>query len=410
MAWFDELREATFRGVSLFLVPTRDMSGGRRGPTHEYPQSDEPYAEDTGAKAESFTIEAVIHGDDYFADRDALLKALRQPDPGLFVDPYGVESRVQVRGWTVRESTQQGGTARFSINFDQAGRDRFPSGAIDSAGALQLSATATETAAAARFEGVFSTDSVPEFIREEARRNAQLQIDAARAIGTGVSPLDDASAAFGRALDDAQGLIQSAIPADVLGAAGMVMDAVQNVLPAGEILVNAFLDLRGLGDIDLAEAALAAAPTVTTAIGAANRLVQLELFRDLALARASAGVVDWQFDSFDQAVAARDQVAGAIDGAMRQTGRPAPALAAGGRHESHQSLMSMRGDLVRNVAARSGGLARIVRQELPVGGPSVVIAHRLYGDARRAGDIVRRNAVSHPSFVPGGTPLEVLSA
>jgi prophage DNA circulation protein len=41
--------------------------------------------------------------------------------------------------------------------------------------------------------------------------------------------------------------------------------------------------------------------------------------------------------------------------------------------------------------------------------PAVVLAHRLYGAADRAEDIVARNHVANPLFVPGGVALEVLS-
>jgi len=41
--------------------------------------------------------------------------------------------------------------------------------------------------------------------------------------------------------------------------------------------------------------------------------------------------------------------------------------------------------------------------------PAIVLAYRLYGDAERADEIVARNRVRHPGFVPGGQPLEVLS-
>lgn len=40
--------------------------------------------------------------------------------------------------------------------------------------------------------------------------------------------------------------------------------------------------------------------------------------------------------------------------------------------------------------------------------PALLIAHRVYGDARRADDIVSRNRIAHPGFVSGGQVLEVL--
>jgi prophage DNA circulation protein len=46
--------------------------------------------------------------------------------------------------------------------------------------------------------------------------------------------------------------------------------------------------------------------------------------------------------------------------------------------------------------------------------PALVLAQRLYGDPAsveaRAAEIVARNKVRHPGFVPGGVALQVLSA
>jgi prophage DNA circulation protein len=38
-----------------------------------------------------------------------------------------------------------------------------------------------------------------------------------------------------------------------------------------------------------------------------------------------------------------------------------------------------------------------------------VLAHRLYGDLAAETDLVARNRIPNPAFVPGGHPLEVLS-
>lgn len=409
VSWKDELREASFRGEPMFLVTKSRRQGGRRGPTHEYPQSDVPFAQDTGAKALRFSVEGVVHGDDYAADVKRLEAAFAEKGPGLYVDPWRGEIQVQVRDWSFGEAVETGGTVPYSVDFDEAGRDRHPTAAVDTGAGLSAAAAAAEIAAADRFERVFSTSSVPEFLRDEARRTAEDQIAAVRGLGTGLTALDDAAAGFNRALSEAADAVASALPADLLAAAASVMAAAETALSIGGIRVKSLLSLRALGDIDLAEQALALAATPTLARGAANRLVQLELYRDLALARSAAALPGWDFDSQDAAVAAQTELAGAIDAALVQTGRAAPILADPGRQASHRALRSLRTAVVRDVAARSGGLARIVRREIPAPAPSVVVAYRLYGDASRAGEISARNGLSHPGFVPAGRDLEVLS-
>ena len=41
--------------------------------------------------------------------------------------------------------------------------------------------------------------------------------------------------------------------------------------------------------------------------------------------------------------------------------------------------------------------------------PALVLAYGLYEDAGREAEIVTRNKVRHPGFVPGGQALEVLA-
>lgn len=409
MSWKEELREASFRGVPMFVVLKIRRSGGRRGPTHEYPQSDIPFSQDTGRKAKRFSVEGVIHGDNYGPDLKRLEEAFDEKGPGLYVDPWRGEISVQVRDYSFGEAVETGGTVPFTVEFVEAGRDRHPTATVDTAAVLSGASDSVASAASVRFEEVFSTNSVPEFLRNEARLTAAGQIDLARGLGGGLTPLDDLSASFNRALGEAGDLISSALPADIVTAARSVADTVGSVLPIGRARVLSFLQLRNLGDIDLAEQVLAAASTPTLARGAANRLVQLEFYRDLSLSRAAAALIGWDFDSMDEASAAQAAVVSALDGALVQTGRAAPVLADPGRQASHQALRALRSAVVRDVSARSGGLARIVRQEIPETVSASVLAYRLYGDASRAAEVVARNGIAHPGFVPSGTELELLS-
>jgi prophage DNA circulation protein len=74
------------------------------------------------------------------------------------------------------------------------------------------------------------------------------------------------------------------------------------------------------------------------------------------------------------------------------------------------ALADLRGAVVRDIAARGADLARVVRYTPPETLPALVLAHRLYGDAARDGELVARNGIAHPGFVPGGLELEVLTA
>ena len=75
---------------------------------------------------------------------------------------------------------------------------------------------------------------------------------------------------------------------------------------------------------------------------------------------------------------------------------------------------ALRRAVTADLTARGGTLARLQTHVPAVTMPALVIAQRLYGDPARmearAAEIVARNKVPHPGFVPGGAALQVLSA
>ncbi len=77
--------------------------------------------------------------------------------------------------------------------------------------------------------------------------------------------------------------------------------------------------------------------------------------------------------------------------------------------ESYQALADLRSATAKDITARGADLARVVAYDPPATRPALVIAYDLYEDAGRDAEIVGRNHVRHPGFVPGGQPLEVLS-
>lgn len=131
MAWRDNLRQASFRGVK-FNVDSSGLSIGRRIARHEYPQRDIPYPEDMGRRAREYKVEAFVLGDpagdnDYMVPRDALIEAIEKAGPGQLVHPYYGTVAVTVFGEvTLSESTREGGMAKFTITFLEAGKQEEP--------------------------------------------------------------------------------------------------------------------------------------------------------------------------------------------------------------------------------------------------------------------------------------------
>jgi len=141
---------------------------------------------------------------------------------------------------------------------------------------------------------------------------------------------------------------------------------------------------------------------VEIGIDAAERLDVIPANIDLSAAEAVAATTEIVFESYDDAVAVRDDLAERIDAAAFD-------MADVGDDAGYEALTTLRLALVRDVTQRGGSLDRLYSYTPPSSEPALVTAQRLYGDADRAQEIVDRNRVRHPGFVPAGAVLEVLT-
>lgn len=131
MSWRANLLPASFRGAKFF-VNSSDYQVGRRTQLHQYANRDKPYLQDLGSEADSFSIEAFIiqnigNGYDYFAERDALITALKQRGPGTLIHPFFGIKKVGLEGQaSISESFDEGGIAKITMTFREAGVRALP--------------------------------------------------------------------------------------------------------------------------------------------------------------------------------------------------------------------------------------------------------------------------------------------
>lgn len=121
----NNLHAASFKGAS-FLIRSGTTSGGRKTVIHEYPNTDRRFVEDLGELLKNFTIDGIVHGTNYFADRDALIEALKSGGSGELVHPFFGTITVVAQPYTVIEDTTGLGVARFTMVFNQADESIFP--------------------------------------------------------------------------------------------------------------------------------------------------------------------------------------------------------------------------------------------------------------------------------------------
>lgn len=393
--WRDALQPAKFRNAG-FLYADADGTLGRRVHLHEYPGRDLPFAEDLGRKARQWTMNIFVIGAGYMAERDALVAALEQTGPGTLQHPYLGPlqvAAVDVQG--PRESTRHGGMASFRVTFVEAGDNSLPVAATDHQAVVSARADAAQAAAVDDFVRAYTLDGQPGWVAAEALTVAGGVLAGIARASALIPAIPGAVTSFVADLGAVGGAL-SALVRQPAGLASSVLGLIRGLagLPAGPL--NALAVYRGLWPFGH-DAGQVVATTPARKQQAANQEAMLALVRRGAVIEAARVMPVADFASLDDAVLARDQVAEALDMEMAEAG-----------DDLYTALESLRVAVVRDIAARPG-LLRLMRITPHAGVPALVLAYQLYADATRCEDLVRRNHIRHPGFIPAGQTLEVLA-
>lgn len=395
--WRQQLQPASFRGVPFSVRGTNGQIG-RRTVVHEYPQRDDPFCEDMGRKFREFTIEAFILGPDYFKARDALEEALEKPGAGTLVHPYRGRMEVSLtQPARISESPDEGGLVRFSLTFVEAGKNQQPTARPDTRTLVDQAAANATTAVATDFSNTFSVADKPDFVEASALDVANNVTGALDAVRTGMIPdltviAEYSAAAYG--VSNALGsLIRS--PVDL---ASNLMSLIQGLRGLGRSPLEGFDALANLFGYG-ADLQTVPATTVVRRAQAANQTALVSLTRQTAAIEAARAAAQADYESYDQAITVRDQIADQLDAESETASESV-----------YTALIDLRAATVRDITARGADLVRITSVTLPSTMPAVVAAYRIYDDAAKESELVTRNSIRHPGFVPGGMPLEVLAA
>lgn len=400
MGWRDTMQPGSFRGVP-FSVAATEGEIGRRTVLHEYPKRDVPYAEDLGRKAREFTLDALVLGEDYMAKRDRLVEALEQPGPGELVHPYRGRLRVSVLSARLSESTEQGGLARFSLTFVEAGENAHPTAKTDTASVVDAAAEAAQDLAIADFADLFSIVGAS-FLAADALATLLSAMTGIRSAANGLLGNDSIGPAFLYQLTAAEGQVEPQLTTPQ----PLALSLYEPIQDLGRMAgaLPGIAALRGLfawtAPANRNYPLITAAPTPTQARQAANRTAITQLVRRAALIEATRAAAGVAFDSRTDAVILRNDLDEQLD-----------AVAYTASDSVYRGLMALRVAMIRHVDAVSLDLKPKVSYLPGWTQPALVLAYRLYGDATREADIVSRNrTIRHPGFVRGGETIEVLES
>lgn len=415
MGWREELRRvahpdgmavgASFRGVP-FRTTDMDTSVGRRNELHEYPMRDLPYVDDLGRRARQFQVNGYVVGENYLQERDALIEALEAYGPGELIHPrYGMRNVSVVGQVSIRESSSDGGIARFSITFAESGENTFPQTASSTQDGVHDAADALDSASGDRFASLVDVAGAAALAADLVGR-VNSSLDALQQM-VGLNGLVDLAGDIVRGASSISGRLATLIRTPETLAL-QLRSLYQQLGLAIKRPKSAIADLRAeYGSNDSApwtsSPGSAVPPQASTAARRVVNAAAMEEFVRTQVIVTQARILTDAIDAKEVTTAqdARDQadvVLEEIDHELEAYDPPSQRAAA---------LIALRVAIVKDVSEQADRLQQRSTYTTQAVLPALLIAQRVYQDGSRADELVTRNQVRNPLFVPAG-PLEVL--
>lgn len=464
MSWRNNLRSASFRGVK-FKVLDSSTSFGRRTVLHEYPFKDIPYAEDMGKSADEFTINAYIvnnigNGFDYFGERNALISALKKEGAGVLVHPFYGNQTVNVFGKpSIAESFEEGGIARFSISFVQAGENKFPDVSINALDAVDKEAAITLDILKDAFVKTFTTDGAPGFSLDTVSSDITSFINMTKGVINSIygsvsaqletakgildETFDDVAAVLGSPCEFANVLINGynsflnlvneygdIVPTDILGACSERVVKAQDVTSItkkyGKSIIDSLGEITFFGEplrsSNVSKYGGVVSPIAVTtparARQAANRIAMTNLLRNSAIVTATKVATRTEYKSQDETTEIRDIIIDAIDRQLTKIGDEAGDITYADfgvdivDNGSYMALERLRAVFVPAMSEHGATLANLINYTTKhVVESTLSASYDRYNDIDRIDEIYNRNYtfIKHPGFIPNNEIIEVLS-
>jgi prophage DNA circulation protein len=387
--WLERYRQASFRNVEFF-IKSHTVNGGRRLAKHSFPNNDDTFYEDMGLKEKKFTVDAYIVADDYFEARNNLEDALNAKGSGQLVHPYRGTIEVYVDDFSLVETTDEGRVARFSISFVLASEETLTVETLWTSEQLLVKKTSLLDAIHKAFTDAYNAMSL-------AVNKLNALVEALDAID---SVLEDAKllmqpyAEFQAIISNAKGkLIAIALDAEDLyktfkDIIDFGTDTTQDVKPTS---ANAFAQFTSLlASLDRTES--------STGLEQEEQIIALQ--NKISLASCASLLLSVEFASADDAQDALDAYIAKLDSVIED-----PTTT----DEEYIAFVELRTVLYNIIQQQAMQLAKLKTIVLVETTPSLTVSNSLYGSVSQEEELVQRNKVRHPAFVPGGVSLKVVT-
>lgn len=397
MSYFDLLRTASLNGFP-FQIANDDEAFGRDIKKHII-VNNKPRFEDVGDRGREFTIEAVIGGNADFIQQAEQFQAILASGTGRLVHPQIGEINGVILEPRRRTNDKEVGIVYFSFTFAEEIKEEQQAQGFSSSDLLS-NASATLNAAVIDFTKAYN-DRMPDFmsgdiVAQLGAFGANVSTSLSRVgevLDLGSFDVNDVMSLGGQITSSFQSLLNGLVPK-----VNFSIGAPKIALPPRDALgITSSLAGVGtnVGDVNPADNSLA--NSNKTAVAILSKVTVIT-----AAAQASAHI---KYESKKQAVEVKGLLSNKLRAAKDICGN-------NGWDETYIAIGSLLAAINRDIDESIGRLPKTVSIVPSSIRSSLLLSHRLYGDdktqvIKRSDDIVARNAIIHPSFLPADT-LEVL--
>lgn len=400
----NKLQDPSFRGVT-FGIQDINTTIGRRSILHEYPNRNDPYAEDLGRKAKEFQINGFVMCPNDFTQSKAVQSAFSDySTPGTFVHPTMGQFQVVVRDGSFRFTNQEGGIEYFTVTLIETLGNNFPNVSVDTQSKIRNSVNSLLNTANNYFASSFKVAGYPDFLAQNAVSNLNsfstkfrglINFGSARngnptAYSKLIASLNDFNAEIPTIVNDPLRLAQTINQLN-----SDLNNSFSNNLKLAMLIQSRLYEYG----IDF----LIILPTTNLREIEGNNQDQLiYLIRASVIAMMVRNVSLMDFASADDAIEMRDSI-DAKAWPLLQT------LANTFNDDIYNSLTDVVTAMVQDIRIRSTNSATTRTYQIADSLPALVLAYEFLGDASQDSALVARNNVANPLFVPANSEVKVVA-
>lgn len=398
--WLKTLWRASYKGTPFF-VERDEEDGGRRIVIHQFPMRDDPYLEDLGEDKRGFFVTAYVASDGADTEAGALVAICATRGPGVLVLPTHGPILVRCLNFRRQRTKDKHGFIAFELEFVREGAASALASVAMLANLVFVAADTAALSIAASFVAGILTTIQPDFVIAAASDGVQNAVSTFEAIRTSTPVAPDVSATQRNEIqsifDATPALIEDpanvgTLPTRILATARAIGDG----LPASSA-VTAFEAV--LSDVSLQVTVSGVYPTLSRRAAALNDAAAKRLLLLASVTAYCEAVTRLTLSDRQSGITLRANVSEYIEAILTMI--PAAEI------DLFHAVAKLRDTTIEYLSRAILDLAPVVTVEANLSMPSLFWAWRLYKDPNRSSELVARNLVAHPSFMP--TSFEALS-